>query len=468
MGYVQDDVSQTGVPRPASGSRLRQRALIAFVGLLLLIAAGWLSLVILTRVDELFLPRELSLGALTNVPGIEGAGEGPTERLNILVLGIDRRPQEGNAPARTDTMFVLTIDPQTETAGMLGIPRDLWVDYRYKDGTCCYQERINAAYVLGEVQEYDGGGIGLAMEVIERNLGIPIDHYVMIDFQGFKSLIDALGGITVYIEETVDDPYYSDTERRGDYFPIHFEAGEIVHMDGKTALAYARTRRNSSDFDRIRRQQQVIFAALDKAEQHGWNDVAKIPSLWRKYKDAIETDINDLLVLRYAGVASEIEPSEITALQIGYATTPWTTPQGAAVLLADKELVQELVQALFTDHKLLEEHALVEVQNGSGEEDLTAQVTKFLTGHGFLSKSLRTPPGDGRLRPQTEIIDFSDKTYTVERLAKLLGVPDKWVRKADAGDRALRRQPDTDIVVVLGSDALAMRFGPEGAGAGGG
>ncbi|MGB2694912.1 MAG: LCP family protein [Dehalococcoidia bacterium] len=453
-------MSQTLTPRPASASRLRQRVLIALVSLLLLVAAGWLSLVILTRIDELFLPNELNLGALTNVPGVQNAGDGPTERINILVMGLDRRPQEGDAPARTDTMFVLTIDPQTKTAGMLGIPRDLWVDYPYKrGGGCCYQERINAAYVLGETQGYPEGGIGLTMDVIEQNLGIHVDHYVMIDFEGFIELIDALGGITLYVEQTVDDPYYSYTEKRYDYLPIHFDAGETATMDGVTALGYARTRRNSSDFDRIRRQQQVIFAALDKATQQDWNDVAKIPGLWKKYKGAIKTDVNDLLVLRYAGLASGIETSEITAFSLGYATTGWTTPNGASVLLADKDLVQELVQALFSDHQLIEESAHVEVQNGSGEDGLADKVTRFLAGQGFLSTSLTAlAAADGRLRPQTEIIDYSGKAYTMERLTKLLKVPDKWVRRAKPEDDSLRTETTTDIVVILGSDALTRSF----------
>ena len=83
--------------------------LVAGLGLLLI--AAWLALVILTRIDELFLPGELDLGALTRVPGIEEAGEPPTERINILMMGLDRRPSEGDLPTRTDTMFVMTIDP---------------------------------------------------------------------------------------------------------------------------------------------------------------------------------------------------------------------------------------------------------------------------------------------------------------------------------------------------------------------
>lgn len=452
---------------PAGGSRLRQRLLVALVGLGIVVAAFWLALVILTRIDELFLPGELDLGALTAVPGVQQAGEGPTERINVLVMGLDRRPSEGDLPTRTDTIFVMTVDPQSETAGILGIPRDLWVDIPYKDGGCCYQDRINATYVLGETQGYPGGGLRLVKDVVERNLGVPIDHHAVIDFEGFVEIIDALGGITVHIEEDVDDPYYSHTEAPGDYFPIHFEAGEVVHMDGKTALAYARTRRNSSDLDRIRRQQQVIFAAIEKARELGWDDVGKIPGLWGDYKSAIQTDFNDLLVLRYAGLADRIDQSRITALSIGVATRPWMTSGGASVLLVDQDLVQDLVQALFSDHRLLAEDAQVEVQNSAGTDGLAVQAVDFLAGQGFPAISLTAADSaDGRIRPQTEIIDFSGKDYTVERLAGLLKVPQDWIRPARPEDTSLRTNGDIDVLVILGTDAQELSF--TGGGASGG
>ncbi len=448
----------TQLSSPRSGNRLRQRVLVLVGGLVLLLIAAWLALVILTRIDELFLPGELDLGALTRVPGVEEAGDGPIERINILMLGLDRRPSEGNAPARSDTMFVMTIDPQSETAGILGIPRDLWVDYPYNDGSCCYQERINAAYVLGETQRYWGGGPALAMYVVEQNLGIPIDHYMLIDFEGFKEIIDDLGGITVYIEQDVYDPFYSDTELPGDYFPLDFKAGDVEDMDGRTALAYARTRRNSGDLDRIRRQQQVIFAALDKARELNWNDAGKVPSLFRNYKDAIETDVNDLLVLRYAGLASGLDPTRITALSLGAATYGTTIDQ-KAVLLADPELVEQLVQALFNDGRLLQENAQVEVQNGAGEDGLAVQVVDFLAGQGFAATALTAADSiDRAVHPQTVIIDYSSNDYTVGRLANLLGVPGTLVRHAEVEDGSLRTTGDTDILVILGTDAQGQDF----------
>ena len=457
-------MSQISSPLPSGGSRIRQRLIVALAGLGIILAIAWLALVILTRIDELFISSGIDLGPLTVFPGVEEAGEGATERINVLVMGLDRRPNETGAPARTDSMFVLTIDPQSETAGMLGIPRDLWVDYLYSDGRCCYQDRVNAAYVWGETRGYSGGGPQLAMDVIESNLGIPIDHYIVIDFDGFVEIIDGLGGITVYIETRLYDPSYSATEIRGDYLKLDVRPGEVVEMQGDIALGYARSRRNSSDLDRIRRQQQVIFAALEKARQLQWTDVTKIPGLWGDYRDAIQTDISDVQVLKFAGLASRIDPTRITALSIGAETVGWTTPDGKSVLLADKEGVQEMVLALFSDQRLLQESAQVEVQNGAGADGLALRAVDFLAGNGFPATLLTAGEAAGTTRPRTEIIDFSGKEYTVQRLAKLLDVSDDAIRLAEAADIGLRGADGTDILVILGSDAQTQDFAVEASG----
>ena len=446
------------LPPPAPAARLRRRLLVALAGLGILLAASYLALIIVTRIDELFFPGQgLSVGGLGRLPGVENNDEGGSGQINILVLGLDRRPREGNAPTRTDTMFVLTIDRQTKTAGILGIPRDLWVEIPYAEGGI-FQERINTAYVYGETQGYPGGGPALAEEVIERNLGITIDHYVIIDFQGFIKIIDELDGVDVYVEEQIDDPYYSRTELPGDYYPLQFTVG-THHMDGQTALDYSRTRFGNSDLDRIHRQQQVIFAAIDKALQLNLVNIDTLIDLWGRYKDAIVTDINDFQAPGFATLAAQSDPDRISALSLGAATTEWTAPTGAEVLLVDKQLVQELIQALFGNKQLSEEAALVEVQNGAGADGLGQQVVDYLVGFGFPSASLTTAnPVDGAIRPLTQIIDFSDKEYTVERLASLLSVPPGQVRHAGADDYALRMVEEADVVVILGTDAQARDF----------
>src|SRR5205807_1009730 len=120
-------------------------------------------------------------------------------------------------------------------------------------------------YVAGELGDYPDGGVGLMKDVLKAPpFGIKIDKYVIVDFQGFQRVMDALGGVDVDVPDEVYDPYYSETEKPGDYNPQHFYPGK-QHMDGATALAYSRIRFSSDDLDRIQRQQRVIFAAIEKA-----------------------------------------------------------------------------------------------------------------------------------------------------------------------------------------------------------
>lgn len=460
VGYVQATVSGRTPPEHAAGTPLRQRFLVALTGLLILLAASWLALIIVTRIDELFFPGQgISVGGIVgSLPGVEEDGAGSDDPINILVMGLDRRPTEGQAPTRTDTMFVLTVDPRSKTAGILGIPRDLWVDIPLRDGGGKYQSRVNTAYATGELQGYEGGGAGLVEDVIEDNLGISIDHYVIIDFPGFIDVIDELGGIDVYVEEEVYDPYYSRTELPGDYYPLHFEVGE-QHMDGQTALDYSRTRFDSSDLERIQRQQQVIFAAIDKALERGLFDIDKLTGLWEKYRDAIDTDVNDLQAPGFAALAAQIDTTRIAALSLGAATVDYITPYGEDVLIADKDMVQELVEALFVDQRLAEEAAVVEIQNGSGTDGLATQVVEYLTEFGFSSDSLTAANTvDGSIRPLTVLIDFSGKEYTVEKLASLLAVPPDQVRRAGPQDRDLSTVENADIVIILGADTQMREF----------
>ena len=424
--------------------------MLAFAVLLFAVGAAYGALILVTWVDEILFPGN---GIHVNLPGADkgsgGSGVGK-DRINILVMGLDRRPQEGQSPSRSDTMFVLTVDPQTKTAGILGIPRDLYVDIPDGDGGY-FEDRINTALVYGEVNDYKGGGQQLAIDTVEHNLGVKIGHYVIIDFEGFKEVIDALGGIDIDVPTYVSDPTYSWTELPGDYDPQEFEPG-LQHMDGETALAYARIRQNSDDLDRIQRQQRIIFAVMDKALS--LNVLRNALELWNKYKDAIDTDINDIQLAGFAKLAADISPEKISALSLGPATTPWMTPQGASVLLPSAEGIERIVQALFSDQQLLEEQAVVEVQNGTGEVGMADSTVKLLTNLGFPQQSLIAAAApNSEVFPKTSIVDFSGqkKGYTLQRLAEWLKVPAERVRQATAADEGLRTS-GADILVLLGSD----------------
>jgi len=227
------------------------------------------------------------------------------ERVNILLLGVDKRPQEAG-PCRTDTMIVVTVDPATNTAGMLSIPRDLYVEIPGYG-----LNRINVAHFIGDRDNYPGGGPALAQKTVQYNLGVPIHYYIRINFQGFRDVIDALGGITVEVEREIWDDNYPD-ENYG-YMTIHIPAG-VQQMDGEMALRYARTRHNGSDFVRLRRQQKVLFAIREKALS--LDLVPRLPELFNTMGYTVDTDLGPEEVLALAQIARQIEREDIKSAAI--------------------------------------------------------------------------------------------------------------------------------------------------------
>jgi LCP family protein required for cell wall assembly len=445
--------------RQPSKPKLRNQILFFFGILVLAAGAFYTALVVATQVNQIFFPdsRINAPGPLARLPGVQsdddsGIGGG---RINVLVMGLDRRPYEGNAATRTDTMFVMSIDQSSKTARGLAMPRDLYVDIPTKGGGS-FKERINTAYEYGENGGYPGGGPASVKKTVENLLGIKVNYYVLIDFGGFKQLIDLLGGIDVEVDSStaVNDPFYSDTEKLGDYYPCVFGVG-VHHMNGTDALCFARSRRNSDDFGRIQRQQRVIFAAIEKATQLKMlSDPRTLINMWKNYKSTVQTDVSDLQIPGFAKLASGMTSSSVSFLQLGPATTSYTTPEGAAVLLPSKEGIKQIVNALFSDHNLEQEHAMIEVQNGTDKQGLGQKVADQLGSVGFSQAALKVANAAEANHAKTEIIDFSGKRYTAEKIASVLGVSAKdRVRAATVTDAALRTVPQADIVVIVGSDA---------------
>ena len=182
----------------------------------------------------------------TLIPTSEAAAA--NDRINILVMGIDRRPGEAFI-SRTDSMMVISIDPRDDSAAILSIPRDLYVVIPGRG-----RDRINTAFVYGSAGDNPVGGAALAMTTVEHNLGIPVDHYLLVDFGAVIRGIDALGGIDVNVPYTINDPTFPDMNYGFD--PLYIPAGQH-HFDGQMALKYARTRHADNDFRRASRQQQT-------------------------------------------------------------------------------------------------------------------------------------------------------------------------------------------------------------------
>jgi polyisoprenyl-teichoic acid--peptidoglycan teichoic acid transferase len=434
-------------PEQALGPTTRNQVLVVLGILGLAAASFYLALVVLSRVDHIFFPgNEIGL----NLPGIENRSDSlGGRRINILVMGLDRRPSEGDAPARTDTMFVLTVDPQTGSARGLAMPRDLWVDIPTPGGGKI-EERVNAAYIIGETRDFPGGGVGTVKRTVENLLEIKIDHHVIIDFEAFKGVIDQLGGIDVDVPEPgVNDPEYSETERRGDFFPCVFPAG-FYHMNGSQALCYARVRRNSDDRDRIIRQQNIILSVVDKASRLNiLSNPKTMVDLWKQYKDTIETDIGDFQAPGFAALATKLDLNKMAFMSLGPATKPERIG-GADVLVASREGIRPIVASFLSDVRLDEEAAFVEVQNGNGRDGDAQRAVDLFTSLG-IARSKLYPANAGATYRETEIIHFTGKTYTARRLAGWLGLSEDDIRPAGELEFGLRTT-EADILVIVGTD----------------
>jgi LCP family protein required for cell wall assembly len=240
-------------------------------------------------------------------------------------------------PSRTDTMILIVADPSTDSAALISIPRDLWVPIPGHG-----RNRINTANFFGDADQ-PGNGPLLAKRVVSENFGVPVQYYVRIRFQGFVDVIDTLGGITVDVPRDLDDDHYP-TPDYGTQ-KIHIAAG-VQHMDGETALIYARSRYSTSDFDRARRQQQILLAAYDKLNSPlTW---PRLPLVFAAFLSATESDMSGAKMvgfyrlLRDAGAAGRI-----STLVIGQEfTQPYTTPEGSEVLLPRWALIRSRLARL--------------------------------------------------------------------------------------------------------------------------
>ena len=262
-------------------------------------------------------------------------------RVNILFLGVDARDLESDAP-RSDTMIVFTIDPQTKTAGMLSIPRDMWVDIPGGFG----YGKINTAHALGVQYQLPGGGPGLAVKTVEQFLGVPIQYYGMIDFHAFEEAIDAMGGLYMCIDQKFRiDPI-------GPKPSEPFNKGcEIRH--GYQVLAYARDRKTTEggDVDRAIRQQQVIMALRDQVlTPANFPDMMRMaPDIYHEASAGLTSNMSLEEMLKLAALATQIDVSKIKQGVINYEMGILeTSPDGLSILKPIPDQIRVLRDEIFS------------------------------------------------------------------------------------------------------------------------
>jgi LCP family protein required for cell wall assembly len=345
-------------------------------------------------------------------------------------------------------MILLTIDPVGKTAGMLSIPRDLWVSLPGFQG----EYKINTAHRFGEIYQVPGGGPGLAMRTVEALLSVPVNYYARVDFKAFEDFIDELGGIEIDIPSQIKvDPI-------GHGNTVILEPGSQT-LDGPTALAYARNRYTANDdFDRSERQQQVIMAVRGKVLQPGnlAHLVTRAPALYQKLSAGIQTNLTLQQIIKLAWLAQEIPAENIKRYQIGNdAVTYATSPAGESIYIPIPSRLQQIRDELFTsssgqgamttEELIAAESVRIRLVNQTGKPDLGKKTADFLEAHGLdVSETIQSQ----ETRQKTRLVDLVSNPYTLRALIDLLQVSPSEIYIS------LDLTQDVDMLVYLGEDWL--------------
>ena len=335
----------------------------------------------------------------SGTPAPSASPAAPGDRVNILLVGVDRRPSERTF--NTDTMIVLSIDPVTRQIAMLSLPRDVvdvplprdWPAFSYYGGK--YPAKINSLWTRAtgapSLFPFPDGKRG--PEALKGALGtlygLDIRYYVEVDFDGFRRVVDTLGGVTIRADLPVQDDHYPQEFGRGAtrlYVPA-----AIQHMTGDQALAYARSRHGSNDFDRADRQQEVVLALREQADIP--TVVGRLPELLATLKDAVHTDIPTSMMPQLASLADQVGFDRVRQLVFAprrYGRDLVESSRGY-VIIPNVSAIRRAVKDVFAADPDLEasqeavaaEGAAVRVLNGSGVSGQATAIREYLAYRGF-------------------------------------------------------------------------------------
>lgn len=396
------------------------------------------------------------------------------DRINILLLGMGGSEHEGGYLA--DTIMVASIRPSTKEASMISIPRDMAVPIEGENGW----QKINSVNSYAEMEERGSGGLAMS-QTLEGILDVPIHYYARIDFEGFVNIIDELGGIEVYVEETLDDYRYpvrgmEDAENyESRYEHLHVDEG-WQEMNGSLALKYARSRHaagaQGSDFARARRQQNVIEAAKEKFKSS--NILMKpsiISGILKELKDHISTDMEIWEMIKLYEIGKDMNteniehkvlsnaPNGLLRSHIATSTGYILYPRGG-----DFNEIKYLVKNIFQKEKTKDMNSKfsdvkLEIRNGTWINGLAGKTSIELELDGF--KVIRIGNSHQKNFQKTVIYDlnFGENTEALKSLKQKFNanvsfsIPD-WLQEDIKRDVTNESNPETpNFIIILGQNA---------------
>jgi LCP family protein required for cell wall assembly len=377
-------------------------------------------------------------------------------RVTLLFIGLDERDWEVGAGApRSDTMMLFTIDPVSKTAGMLSIPRDLWINIPGLG-----YSKINTAYAYGEARKMPGGGPGLAVETVEHFIGVPIQYYAQVDFGAFEEAIDAMGGLYLCPGERITiDPI-------GPKPPVKM-GPECRSYWGYEILGYARNRKTEGgDVDRANRQQKVVMALVDQvfSPENFPKMVRRAPKIYAEAESGLRTNLSFDDALKLGVLLSQVPRDNIKRGVIDYTMVTFDNVilggADAAIFKPIPDKIRVLRDEIFSaagplspmasgDPAALmqEDAARVRVVNGTFTEGLPER-----TGNYLLAQGMQVTEAGGyaeRQYDRTTIVMYGPKLYTVRYLITVFGINavNQIVFSPDPASTV-------DIEIRVGADAL--------------
>lgn len=343
-----------------------------------------------------------------------------TGRVNVLLLGTGDKGHDGEG--LTDTVMVASYDVKTKAVAMISLPRDLYVNipkYGYS--------KINAANVYGEQQKYPGGGTALTKATVENTLAIPIHYTVMINFTGFKDLVDAVGGVNVDVENSFCDYDYP-VEYKGDTRTVCFTKGK-QQMNGTKALQFARSRHSvqngeGSDFARSKRQQKLLVAIKEKAlSADTYLNPKKMWDMLSALGSNIKSDFSMTEIVRLNEIAKGVDTSKIITKNFdsspeGLLVADSSTAAGYILkpITGNFKQIQDVVKNIFSLVAMREEKANIAIYNGTWNNGLSSRLSDAMKAEGYTIAY--AGDADGKNYTKTQIVDYSGgkKLETIKAL----------------------------------------------------
>lgn len=376
-----------------------------------------------------------------------------TSRLNILLIGSDKRPKDNYS--NTDTLIVASIDPQTRQVAMFSLPRDTVdvplpaIPARSVFGTS-YRGKINSLYQQAKARPdlFPGGGYATLKRTLGELYQIRIHYFVEVNFQGFRQVIDALGGVTINVQMPVVDDYYPGPDGA---LRVYIPTG-VRHMTGAEALIYARSRHGSNDFDRAARQQRVITSV--RAQADFATILARLPDLVESTRKTVKTDIPIDRLPQLLELASRIDIANVRSYVFTppYYQTERLESERGYILLPKVARIRVAVANAFdfstrdedVRQAVAEEGAAVWVLNGTSTSGRAGDIAGYLDYRGLAASAPNQRPDVSPAVTVVRVYNGAEARLpeTLALLGRLFKVEPQLV-----SDPAMR----ADVVIIVGT-----------------